>query len=436
MKIKYKALLNPVIILSVGLFLDGCRPDRRVSAGNVIFIHPDGTGLAQWTATRILFAGPDGDLNWDKLPYIGLYRGHVKNSLTASSQAGATIHAYGVKADYKSYGMEDGEIVTARSGKKMSIMQEAFKAGIRTGVVNSGSIIEPGTGVFLTSEKGRELSESIAKKIIESGADVIFSGGEEWLLPTGTSGRHGGDGKRTDGLNLIQVAQDLGYLVVYNREELQALPKDAQKVLGLFASAHTFNAHPEEELLARQLPLYKSSAPTLAEMTSAAIQILSRKGEQFFLVVEEEGTDNFGNHNNALGTLTALKRADQAIGVALEFLAQNPNTLIITASDSEAGGLELLGRPATKQTSLVTKRESNGAPADGIDGTDSPLFKSQPDQGGNVLPFWITWSSYGDVSGGLVSRAAGLNAGRIQGNLDNTGIYRVMYLTLFGKHLP
>ncbi|WP_290664728.1 MULTISPECIES: hypothetical protein [Ignavibacterium] len=66
---------------------------------NVIFIHPDGTGLADWNALRILKVGPDNDLNWDKMNSIGLYQGHLRNGVTASSNAGATIHAYGVKAD-------------------------------------------------------------------------------------------------------------------------------------------------------------------------------------------------------------------------------------------------------------------------------------------------------------------------------------------------
>src|SRR3712207_1684893 len=60
----------------------------------------------------------------------------------------------------------------------------------------------------------------------------------------------------------------------------------------------------------------------------------------FLLVAEEEGTDNFGNSNmNAEGIIEAGKRADRAIGVALDYAQQNPrNTLVITAADSDAGG--------------------------------------------------------------------------------------------------
>ena len=82
----------------------------QVKTGNVIFIHPDGTGLADWNALRILTVGPDNEIKWDKLSNIGLYQGHIRNRATSSSNAGATIHAYGVKADVADFGMIDNEI--------------------------------------------------------------------------------------------------------------------------------------------------------------------------------------------------------------------------------------------------------------------------------------------------------------------------------------
>jgi alkaline phosphatase len=422
---------NPARICLMLVFLVSC-VKNEIQTGNVIFIHPDGMGLSNWTATRIYYYGPDGYLHWDRLPYVGLYRGHIKNSLTASSQAGASIHSYGVKASYKAYGMEDGKQIQALSGTNKSIMQEAMDFGIKVGVVNSGSIVEPGTGVFLASDTAREFSESIAEKIIFSGASVILSGGEEWLIPETIKGRHKAKGKRTDGRNLINEIKDRGYTVIYSREELLAVPASEEKVLGVFSDGHTFNDKSEEELLRVGLPLYKTSSPTLAEMTEKAIEILSFGDNQFFLVIEEEGTDNLANLNNAIGTLTALKRADDAIGVAATFLDQNPNTLIITGSDSEAGGMELLGKRNGSNLIKLVQREWNGAPADGIQGDSSEVFWSKPDKDGNIFPFRINWSTNSDVSGGLVSRANGLNANMLNANFDNTDIYRIMYKTLFG----
>ena len=155
------------------------------------------------------------------------------------------------------------------------------------------------------------------------------------------------------------------------------------------------------------------------------------------LVVEEEGTDNFGNCNNAGGYLEALKRADDAIGVVLKYIHQNPNTLIITASDSEAGGLEVLGDTEDKMNpdNPVPANDKNGAPIDGRNGTGSKPFISAPDKFGSRFPFEIHWSTKSDIYGSVVARAGGLNAEYVNGSFDNTDVYRVMYLTLFGKLL-
>jgi alkaline phosphatase len=207
-------------------------------------------------------------------------------------------------------------------------MQEAMQKGFKVGVVNSGSIIEPGTACFLSSVAKRDQYALITRQVLESGADVILSGGEEWMLPSGTRGRHTASGKRSDGKNLIEAAVQRGYTVVYTREELAAVPPTTKKLLGVFAEKHTFLDQTEDILAAVGMPFYVPSAPTVAEMTSAALRILGK--DRFFLVVEEEGTDNFGNVNNARGVLEALIRADDAFRVATDFVEKHPDTLLIT----------------------------------------------------------------------------------------------------------
>lgn len=427
--------LRKFFILFVTLILNSCSYTQLDSTkiGNVIFIHPDGTGLADWNALRMIKVGPDNDLYWDKLSGIGLYQGHIRNRATSSSNAGATIHAYGVKADLADFGMIDGQIPISRSGKRMSIMQEAKQNGIVTGLINSGSIEEPGTAVFVSSNIKRGNYTEIAKDIIQSGTDLIFAGGEDFLLPEGTKGRFSENGKRTDGLNLIEWAKEKGYKIIYTKEEMLATSPDEKKIFGVFAARNTFNDKTEEDLKSLGLKNWSETAPSVAEMTKFAIEFLSRKG-QFFLVVEEEGTDNFGNKNNANGKLSALDRADDAIGAALDFIKTNPKTMIITAADSEAGGLEVSGYeiPNLDKNTPLPPTDKNGAPIDGIEGTGTLPFITKPDKMGNTFPFGIVWSAFGDLTGSVVARAHGLNAEMMRGKIDNTDIYRYMYLTLFG----
>ena len=282
--------------------------------GNVIFIHPDGTGLADWNALRIIKAGPDGEINWDRLSGIGLYQGHIKDRITSSSNAGATIHAYGVKADLDDFGLIDDVVPVSRSGKKLTIMQEAKQHGILTGIINSGSIEEPGTAVFVASNLKRGNYTEIAKDVIQSGTDLIFSGGEDFLIPEGTKGRFSSNGKRKDGLNLIDWAIQNGYTVVYTKDELASTSPNVKKILGVFASRSTFNDKTEEILDSLGLKNWNEAVPSVAEMTEYALKFFANKG-QFFLVIEEEGSDNFGNKNNANGKLSALDRADDALSL-------------------------------------------------------------------------------------------------------------------------
>jgi alkaline phosphatase len=169
-----------------------------------------------------------------------------------------------------------------------------------------------------------------------------------------------------------------------------------------------------------------------------ALRVLAQEPRGFFLVAEEEGTDNFAGNNNAAGTLEAHARADAGIGVAREFLAKHPNTLVLTASDSNAGNMTVVGPRFDKldPARLLPRTAGNGAPLDGRDGTGTPPFVAKPDESGRALPFWISWGAGDDSAGGVVVRADGLNAERVHGNMDNIDVYRVMYLTLFGRELP
>jgi len=404
----------------------------HATASNVIFIHPDGAGVSNWQAARFYWAGPDAELNWDRIPHIAVYRGHMADSLSATSNGGATSHAYGIKVPSSAFGT-DGKSAsrpTAANGEQGSLMHEAIRRGVRTGLVNSGSIIEPGTACFVASTAHRDDYEQITAQVVESGVDVILSGGEEWFLPSSKEGRHVKAGKRTDGRDLIEEAKKNGYTVVFNRAELESVPAETKKLLGIFAEQDTFNDMEADKLKALGLPTYSPLAPTLQEMTSAALRVLAPG--PFFLVVEEEGSDNFANFNNAPGVLDALKRADDAFGTALDFVKEHPETLFITAADSSAGSMDVIGFPPKPDllAKAASGKDSNGAPY-GLTPEGQP-FLSKPDRSGVAHPFVITWGTLSDASGGILVRAAGKKAGEVQGSFDNTEVYSLMREVLFG----
>lgn len=415
-------------VLSLGL-LGSLAP---ASAASAIFIHPDGAGVAAWQAARFLKVGPDGELNWDRLPKIGVYRGHLSDSLTATSNGGGTVHAYGIKAPEKGFGSDgkSGQRLVAANGKEGSLMHEALRRGLRTALINSGSIIEPGTAVYVASVPKRSDKEEITRQVVESGVDIILSGGEEWLLPEGQAGRHG-PGRRKDGRNLIEEARARGYTVVFDREELAAVPKDTAKLLGVFSSGHTFHDVPQPEMEEKNLPAYVPTAPTLAEMLAKALELL--EGSHFFAVVEEEGADNFGNVNNARGMLDALLRADDAFGMALKYVEKHPDTVVLTAADSSAGNADAVGLPSNDPASLAALATKHGLKADPF-ATDlgGKPFLSAPDKAGRRHSFVICWSTRLDTSGGILARASSNLP--LPPSVDNTAIYSLLRNALFSEN--
>jgi alkaline phosphatase len=478
--------------------------------GNVIFLHPDGTGLNHWNAARMYWEGPDGLLEWDQLPEMAIYRGHMASRLTGTSHGGATVHAFGYKVFENSFG-KDGlpeggaRFINGLSGFEGSIMREAAAAGYPIGLVNDGDLPEPGTAVFLTEVDDRGNSTEIARQLLDGRPGfegeplpaVMLGGGERFFLPEGTpmceagnispechlhlDAVNGRGPAREDGRNLIQEATDLGFIVVRTRDEFEALMADidadesyAPSVLGLFASDDIFNDQPEETLITLGLrdpnvdpdskegdmilwggmpDTFTYNPPTVAEMTDMALTILERRSEQaglpFFLVAEIESTDNLPNNANTMGFLQATQRADDMVGVARAFQADNPDTLIITAADSDGGGPQVFSPAPVDDDGNVTVSGGNptgildvldfGFPLDGRYGRQTAPFIAEPDAFGNTLDFAIGYPGRNDVAGGIVSRAQGLNAEMLRtefsGQFDSTDVYRLMYATLFGEML-
>ena len=438
-----------------------------MTTGNhVIFMHPDGASPSHYAFARFIDKGPDGRLNWDKLSHAGVYLGHMEQQLGGTSNGGAVTHATGAKVYAESFGYELGNLpITSLSGSNKTIVEEARDAGKVTALVQSGAIFEPGTAAFVAKTKEivnpdgsrivpRAQAAEIAKQVIMSGVNFIMGGGELNLLPVGTNGFHG-TAAQLDAIsisslqrpteNLITLAQNLGYTVVYTEQQLNALltlPTPPTKVLGVFAPVHTFNDRPEEVLAAQGLPFYRETAPTIAEMLDVTQKLMEKhpnfnKGS--ITIVEEEGVDNFGNNNNAPGSLEGLRRTDAAIGVAMNFIERHPNTLMVTAADSDAGGLQVVD-PRTPGVNLGNinnnpTTQARNVPLDGQTGANTLPFVSAPDANGDVFGFGVAWAGTPDFSGSIVSKAHGLNADKLPATLDNTKIYELMYETLFDVEL-
>jgi len=218
-------------------------------------------------------------------------------------------------------------------------------------------------------------------------------------------------------------------------------------VLGIFAAEDTYNDTTEEANAEAGLENYgqpgNENPPTVAEMLAAALPILNQDPDGFMVVLEEEASDNFGNNNNGRGLIEATTRADNAIGVAMDFINnEDPNTLLLTSADSNAGGPQVydvdqadepVGTVPVNPT-LPDRSDAVQVPLDGQDGRNTEPFVAAPDAGGNQFPFGIAYATLNDVPDGIVSKTHGLNAGDLPSSHENTYLYELMYRTLFGQN--
>lgn len=138
-------------------------------------------------------------------------------------------------------------------------------------------------------------------------------------------------------------------------------------------------------------------------------------------------------------------RADEAIGVAQDFVNHvDPNTLVLTAADSDAGGLEVddvdpdsetVGNIGIQPNLAAFGEDADGitVPLDGTTGNDTaPFTTGAPDADGDNFDFGVAYVSTTDVAGSIVSKGYGLNSELLEDTVDNTDMYRIMYQTLFG----
>ena len=148
--------------------------------------------------------------------------------------------------------------------------------------------------------------------------------------------------------------------------------------------------------------------------------------------MEEEGTDNFSNKNNAAGFFEAGRRAVEGVHILRQFLKTRKDTLLIVASDSNAGGLTLVDRFSSKElfspNEVIVDQSDNQAPVDRTEkGTP---FLTAPNQKGQNLPFAVVWPTKADTGAGILVKSEGLNSDKIKGTLDNTELYYIMRETL------
>ena len=310
---------------------NGVGPNK---AKNIIFMVPDGQGLSNVTAARIFKNGPNGDpLYQETLEHIGYQRTHSANSTVTDSAAAASAWAVGEKFVNGEISCHSDEMGGC-SGLKPTILELAAGMGKATGLVASSQISHATPAAFGAHDPDRNNGYEIARQYIEvTGVDVVLGGGVY----------HANVAERG---YIINSAIANGYTYAQNETEMNDAAVAGNKLLGMFEQ-DGIGEGKTPEMFWVDGSAYPKGEPTLAEMTSAALDILEEDKDGLFLMVEGSQID-WANHAQDVEYQIAESLAfDAAVKVVLDWVnadADRKNhTLIIIVADHDCGGFAING---------------------------------------------------------------------------------------------
>jgi alkaline phosphatase len=374
-----------VSLLALGAIQVGVPADRPPRAHSVILFIGDGMGAGQRMAARWFSVGPDGQLGMDALPVQGRARTLSIGGVVTDSAAAATALATGVKTRNGSISMDPNRV-------SLTTLLELAKAdGKAVGLVSTVQLTSATPASFAAHVPSRSETQAIAVQLVDAGIELLLGGGEEDFLPSGSPGACGLAGRRTDGRDLAEAARQGGVTLLCDAQDLaQVESQSASRVLGLFARA--------------EMP--QPYAPSLAEMTRVAIEILSRDPSGFFLMIEEGQIDWACHDNDARAAMNLTLELDRAVDVAVEYVESVAGTLLIVTGDHETGGLSVL------------TGEGGSSHKDG-------RFQTPTGEA-----FYVNWDEGGHTAADVPVSAVGPGADLLAGIYENTWVFDVMIQAL------
>lgn len=316
-------------------------------AKNVILMVADGNGVGTNYATRLFMGQQEGGLGEDYiLPYetpewsSALVKTYNINAQTPDSAPTAGAMNTGIKQRFNLINLGGDAIhddCSTVEGNELTLFSELMTdAGKSVGIVSTARLTHATPAAVYAKTANRNWEDSvpegctaqldIASQLIaamEAGTiDFAMGGGGRYFLPDGFE--FGGlKGQRADGENLIERAEGFGTAIATNQGSFDGLDlaSDAP-ILALYENSHMmYEADRADE-------------PSIAEMTAAAIEYLSKNENGYFLEVEAGRVDH-GNHaGNLYRALTDGAAFAEAVALADE-MTDDEDTLIIVTADHE-----------------------------------------------------------------------------------------------------
>lgn len=322
-------------------------------AKNVILFLGDGMGISTVTATRIFDGqsrgerGEENFLSFERFPHTALVKTYNANQQVADSAGTASAINTGVKTRAGVFGIS-AEARRANCAEALAhavptLAEQAKARGMAVGVVTTARLTHatPGAVYAHTAERNWEADTDMPEDALEKGCRSIARQLVEFA-PVGAA-RGGldvalGGGYDKFGADLINAwqARFPNGIVVRTGEALDELkPAKTVQVLGLFSPSH---------MTYMQDRTPETAEPTLSQMTAKAIDILSRRGTGYYLMVEGGRIDHAHHEGTADKALREAQEFAHAIKVALDKVDLNDTLILVTADHSHV--FTIAGYPA------------------------------------------------------------------------------------------
>lgn len=363
----------------------GAAPQNQ-RAKNVIFFVGDGMGVSTVTATRVFSVGVDGQLAMDQFPYTALSKTYSSDTITPDSAPTMSAMVSGVNTNNGVIGYdaktEYGDFNNNGDGQKtLTFFEQAKQAGKAVGMVSTARITHATPAACYAHINDRDDENAIALQSLPtdatynaqlaSGLDLIAGGGRRFYVPIGVPDEEGSNGVRPDGRDLRVEYQAAGYGYVWNDNDWSTLSQADLPVLALFE-----NSHMEWEY---DRPTDFGGEPSLAEMTTKSIELLSGDADGFFLHVESGRIDHAHHAGNAYRAITDAEELDEAIAAALALVDLNETLIVVSADHSHV--FNIAGYPLRPIGEL--EYAVSNAPADYLSAPNSGLLNVVFDVDGN-----------------------------------------------------
>ncbi len=309
-------------------------PDKPV-AKNVILLVADGLSIGHRTSARLLSKGVtngmyNGKLSMDTLPYTAMLGTCSVDSIAADSANTASAYMTGHKSSVNALGVYADRTPDSLDDPRQETIAELLRrtTGKSIGIVTDAEIEDATPASVVGHTRRRADKSEIVGMFYDVKPDVLIGGGSAYFLPKDVPGS-----KRKDDKNYIDLFKKAGYTLATSNTELSgAIKGSPDKLLGLF---HTGNLDGvlDRKFLKKGTVSKFPDQPDLTDSMQAALSVLSRNPEGFFLMLEAGLVDKYSHPLDWERAVYDTIMFDKVVALAQDFCDKNPDTLLIVTGD-------------------------------------------------------------------------------------------------------